>query len=178
MNYPSLVILLLFALLRPTAGQAAERDTELYKVPGDNCLTFVALQKDSPVQFGTIDVLVKKKGGTPFFNWTLKNNSSKTVRRFEVAFKVRTNVERLQGIAGQTAYDIGTDQANDLILPQAFFTGSSYSWKPLPDDIRDWFESKNKRDERKYVVVYAIIKKVVFSDGTVYEDNDKIFGSF
>lgn len=176
-NYLLLSLLTLFAALHPVAGQTAEKE-ELYKLPDEYCLVFVALQKTAPVQFVEIEAFVKRKGGTPVLNWALKNISSKTVRRFQVAFKIRTNVEGLQGTGGQIVYDIGTDEANDLILPNSNYTEFTHPKRPFPIEMRNLFGMKRESEDRKLIIIYGVIKKVVFSDGSVYESNTEPFRDF
>lgn len=175
--YLLLSFLILFAAIDPVASQTTAID-ELYKLPDEYCLVFVSLQKSAPVQFAGIEALVKRNGVQPVLNWTLKNNSSKTVRRFQVAFKIRTNVTGWQGTGGQIAYDVGTDEANDLILPNGTYTEFTYPTHPFPVEIRNLFETKNKSEDKRLVIVYGMIKKVVFSDGSVFEDDNGIFQNF
>lgn len=168
---------LLFIFIQIVTGQNATKP-ELYKLPSEYRLAFVAVQKTAPLQFADIDVLVEKRGGTPIINWTLKNNSSKTVRRFQVAFKIRTNVGELTGTGGQIGYDIGTDEKNDLILPHGSYTEFTNPENSLPIEIRNWFKFSDKLGSPKLVIVYGMIKKVVFNDGTVYSEDNALFEGF
>lgn len=176
-NYLWLSLIIFLATLS-SVGQNLKKEG-LFKLPEDYCLAVKVIQSSSPVQFENIDVLVEKAGKAPFLNWGLKNNSSKTVRRFVVAFKIRTNIDQWGGFAGQIAYDIGRDEKNDLILPNMTYQEVNYAKDSLlPQEIRNLFSSQKELDDKKFIIVYGMIKKVVFSDGSIYEENNEIFREF
>lgn len=146
----------------------------VYAVPEKQLLTVAVIQKDAPVQFEKIEVVTNEKGIAPFLNWALKNNSPKTVKRFVVAFKMHTNIEKWRpAAAGISNYDIGTDQKNDLILPFRSYRESDSEIKTLlPRELRYLFKEDTETGEDKFLIVYGMIKKVYFDDGTIYESEN------
>ncbi len=175
-----LSFVIIFLTIESIVGQNVKKEEDLFKLPENYCLAVNVIQNKSPIQFEAIDIVVERNGKTPFLNWKLKNNSSKTVRRFVVAFKIRTNIEQWRVFAERPIiYDIGTDEKNDLILPYKNYQETNYEINfPLPQEIHNLFSSKNKSEDAKFAVVYGMIKKVVFNDGSIYEENNKIFGEF
>jgi hypothetical protein len=135
------------------------------------------IQNESPVQFENIEVFFRRDGRMPIKNWKLKNNSAKTVKRIVVAFKLETNIDKWQGFTGRTEYDINTDERSDLILPQTTYSEMKNVESSLmpKDDLYNLFTFKKEWANDMYIIVYGMVKKVVFEDGTVYEQNPKVF---
>lgn len=178
-NYLWWSFLIIFLTIQSSVGQNIKRDDVLFKLPEDYCLAVNVIQNRSPIQFEGIDILVERKGTAPFINWRLKNNSSKSVRRFVVAFRIQTNIDQWLGFRGQIAYDIGTDEKNDLILPYKTYQETNYKVNSLlPKEIHNLFSSKNETEDTKFLIVYGMVKKVVFNDGSIYEEDNKIFEDF
>lgn len=101
------------------------------------------------------------------------------MRRFVVAFKIRTNVDRWKEVrGGLDEYDIGVGEKIDIIPPNAIYREARY--KPattMPQGVRDLL-AIDKEPDTKFIVVFAMIRKVVFSDGSVYEEDDDVFRNF
>ncbi len=127
-----LLFVMLFVGLLCASGQTTEKGSEFYKVPAKYCLIFVVMQNDSPIQFEGVEVLLKRNQTSPFLNWGLKNNSAKTVRRFQVAFKIRTNVDGLRSTGGGFGYDFTTKDPVGLIPPNGTYKDPNPS-TPLPE---------------------------------------------
>lgn len=179
-HYFGLSFLIVFLTMQSIAGQNI-KNAEIYLLPKDNVLTVVAVQNKSPVQFEGIEILTDKRGTTPIFNWKLKNNSSKIVKRFVVAFKIRTNIDRWrESGGGQTQYDIGTDEKNNLILPEKIYQEYDYSNSSfLPEDkLGDLFSFKKDPEDEMFIIVCGTIKKVIFDDASIYEEDNKVFSEF
>ena len=178
-NYLCVSFLIIFLLTQSGVGQNVKKNEGLFKLPEDYCMAVKVIQKNSPVQFENIDVLVEKTGKAPFLNWGLKNNSSKTVKGFVVAFKIQTNVERWQGFTGRIEYEIGLDEKNDLILPNQTYQEVNYAKNALlPQEIHNLFSREKKSDDKKFIIVYGMLKKVVFNDGSIYEEASEVFTEF
>jgi hypothetical protein len=180
LSYLSLSGLLVLLAIQPSTGQEIKRSENMYRLPADYCLSMKVIQSQSPLQFENIDIFVEKTAKAPFLGWRLKNNSSKTVKRFVVAFRTLTNIEQWRGFGGgQTELDIGVNEKNDLILPNEIYQEGNYSVNSsLPEGVQSLFSRKTTSDDKKFVVVYGMIKKVVFSDGSVYEENNSVFREF
>jgi hypothetical protein len=179
-NYLWLSFLIVFLTIEAINGQKIKNNEVLYKLPEDYCLAVKVIQNRFPIQFENIDILVKKNGKAPFINWGLKNNSSKSIRRFVVAFKIKTNIDQWRGFAGgQIEYDIGTDEKNDLILPNSTYQEVDFvKNSSLPQEINNLFSRKDESDNKKFIIVYGMINKVVFNDGSVYEEDNEVFKEF
>ena len=180
LNNLYLSFLVIFLMIQSSVGQSVKKNEGLFKLPEDHCLALNVVQTKSPVQFESIDILVEKTGKIPFINWKLKNNSSKTVKRFVIVFKVRTNIEQWKGFArGYSELDVGTDEKNDLILPYKTYQETNYEVSsPLPQEIYNLFSNKDESEDKKFVIVFGKIKKIVFNDESIYEADDKIFEEF
>ena len=125
------------------------------------------------MQFKGIYLVVKRNQSEPYVEWTSKNNTSKTVTRFEVKFKLRTNLEGLRGTGGYIGYNFP-----EPILPHATYSNLESPIKPLPDEIQKIFDARKKSIDMKFLMVFRMVKKVAFSDGTVYENPRDLFDEF
>lgn len=176
-NYVWLSFLVIFLTMQLVAGQNIKNEEVFFRFPKNNFLTVKMIQNRSPVQFENIDVYFDKTGRMPILNWGLRNNSAKTVKRFVVAFKIETNINKWSGITGHTEYDINTDEKNDLILPQTSYEEMKNVKSSLlqKNELQNMFTFNKDWGDDMYVIIYGMIKKVVFEDGSIYEENDKIF---
>jgi hypothetical protein len=179
-NYLWLSFVIIFLTMQSSAGQNIKSKEVFFRFPEDNVLNVKVIQNKSPVQIESIDVLTDKKGTMPILNWGLRNNSSKTVRRFVIAIKIRTNIDQWRKFVSQSEYDIGTDEKNDLILPQKTYQEYDYSNSLLlpKDKLSNLFSFNKDYDDEIFIMVYGMIKKVVFDDGSVYEEDNKVFREF
>jgi hypothetical protein len=169
--------LMVFFTFAAASGQSLQKG-DLFKLSDDYCLTFTAIQKDAPLRFEGIEAYIGKRGGVPTLNWVLVNRTAKTIRRFQVAFKIRTNVAKLDGTGGDIEYDVGINEAVDLILPNGIYTEFKYPKYTLPVEMLDWFKPDSRGGARRLVLVYGMVTKVVFADGTTYEDSNEAFKEF
>lgn len=180
-NYLWLTFLIVCMAMESIAGQNTKNDQVYFSLPDDNVLIVNVSQSKSPMQFENINVFFDKKGTVPIINWKLKNNSSKTIKRFVVAFKIRTNINQWEKVGkGQTEYDIGTDEKNDLIYPQKTYqeiNGVKVSLLPQ-NELRNLFSYDKDAGDDMYVIVYGMIKKIVFDDGSTYEEDNMVFREF
>ena len=127
-NYLCLSFLVIFLMTQSSVGQNIKNDEVFFRLPEENVLTVVVIQNKSPIQFENIDVFFDKKAKSPFLNWGLKNNSSKTVRRFVVAFEIRTNIDQWRYAGRHAEYDIET--ISWLIYPRENARTSARNAKP------------------------------------------------
>ena len=167
-------------MTQSSVGQNIKNDEVFFRLPEENVLTVVVIQNKSPIQFENIDVFFDKKAKSPFLNWGLKNNSSKTVRRFVVAFEIRTNIDQWRYAGRHAEYDIGTNEKNDLILPQKNYQEvKNFKSSLLPKEkLSDIFSFNKDYGDEMFIMVYGMIKKVVFDDGSVYEEDNNVFEKF
>ena len=102
------------------------------------------------------------------------------MKRFVIAIKIKTNIDQWRGFAGQSEYDINTDEKNDLILPQKTYQEYDYSNSLLlpKDRLSSLFSFNKDYDDEIFIMVYGMIKKVVFDDGSIYEEDNKVFREF
>lgn len=174
-----LPLFLLTLWVNSVVGQTPSQDDSLYRLPKPYCTSLAVIQNRSPLQFEAVDVLLEPSGRWPFLDWKLRNNSAKTVRRFVVVFKIRTNVDRWKEVGrGPAEYDIGVGEKIDIIPPNAIYSEARY--KPattMPQGVRELL-AVDKESDTKFIVVFAMIRKVVFSDGSVYEEDDDVFRNF
>ncbi|MBK8150031.1 MAG: hypothetical protein IPK58_17995 [Acidobacteria bacterium] len=174
-----LPLFLLTLWVNSVVGQTPSQDDSLYRLPKPYCTSLAVIQNRSPLQFEAVDVLLEPSGRWPFLDWKLRNNSAKTVRRFVVVFKIRTNVDRWKEVGrGPAEYDIGVGEKIDIIPPNAIYSEARY--KPattMPQGVRELL-AVDKEPDTKFIVVFAMIRKVVFSDGSVYEEDDDVFRNF
>lgn len=172
--------LIVLILIAGTAGGQATKDPNVFKLPEENRLIFVSFQPESEVQFKSIEVVVRKGQKIPLLVWALTNKSSKSVWGVHVDFMKRTNVPGWSARGGGSGYEIGPYTSKDIVMAPYgdYSVRSDHSDSPLPPEIQKDFELDPVTGDMRYIVVYARIRKVFFSDGSVYESRKEWYPEY
>jgi hypothetical protein len=160
-----LAVIILVCCSFSAYGQQKAGGPEKYvEVPRENALVLVAQQPECPLRIENAAFLVKADATDNIIRHTIRNISSKPVRRFTV---LAYNSYATGGTLGNRTLD-----SDMLLMPgetlEVGESGKTYELVPMNDKVRDALKPEKGAGMRAFWVL--MVDRVVFADGTVYED--------
>lgn len=170
-------------LVTVVLSQTAKYDNEDYhRLPQGTYAVFVAAQPNSPFQFESFEGLVNSNRRSPTLHYVAHNASLKGIRFFEIEVYQSTTFGEWSGGVVSKAQAIGAESGEG---PVALFPGDTFISFELKKDVvtvsnerlTAMFGGKLNFD-RPRIIWCVKVNKVVFEDGTVFEDERNLNAFF
>lgn len=159
----ALCLLLITAAASIGAGQTIGADRlKVFTVPREHILPVVVYQPDCPLRVeGTLSYIVSLEGGAGL-DYKLRHTGTKPIQAYTIAWLT------FAGRGEELSFTAKTEM--DRIKPGEVIPRErrSADFVPLTDDLRKKF----KIDRSLYSVVYLMVVRIEFDDGTIYSDEE------
>ena len=178
-----LVLVFQFGIVSLALSQTAtSSDVDLYRLPAESYGVFIAYQPNSPLRFERVEGFVSRKSKTPFVNFVIHNRFSRNIKFFQVDFyKSFTSGDwGRYGVADGLAIGKENGPGTVVLSSKGVFENLRLRDRVIIDSkeqLFDLFDRKVNFD-RPVVLWFAKVTKVVFEDGTVFEDRKDLTNFF
>jgi len=162
-----------------------EEKPKFVRMPIETGAAFATFQSKCPLKFADFELFVTEDGDIPKLRYIVKNTSSKAIRFFSVKFYKKFTVSQWGRYGISKGLEVGREDGSGskLLLPNETFENIStneFDVIPMNNKVEALLKSK-KGDYEMKIMWVALVTKIVFEDGTIYEDkalSNNLFDSF
>jgi len=182
-KYSFILIFQLVGYVSVALSQTAmPSNVDFYRLPEGSYGVFIAYQPGSPLKFEGFEGFVDGRYKDPVVHFVICNTSSRDITFFEIGvYKSFTSGKWARyGVADGLA--IGRENGRgSIVLPsKGVFQNFEMKGRVISDSkelLSDLYDRKVNFD-RPVIIWFAKVNKVIFDDGTVFQDNRDLTNFF
>lgn len=178
----AIVIFQLLIAISNTAQQNGQEKQSLSQIPRESAFVFVAFQPECPLKFENVETLISADGKKPVLRYVLRNTSSKGIRYFSVKFYHQFKIVEWgkYGLSEEVTFGKEDGLGPNLLVHNEVYeniNSANFQIVPLSKTFEVLLRSKNT-DETRRVIYYGLIKKIIFEDGSSFQEQDNLLNFF